>query len=61
MDPSGTQGPTAIAISIVFAVVAFFVISLRLFSRIAIVRSAGVDDGKFYSFLDTSKALIVGC
>ncbi|KFX90994.1 hypothetical protein V490_06144 [Pseudogymnoascus sp. VKM F-3557] len=40
----GSQGPTATAISIVFAVMTAIVISLRLFSRIYIVRSTGLDD-----------------
>jgi hypothetical protein len=43
----GTQGPTATAISIVFAVMTVIVISLRLFSRIVIVQSTGLDDSKF--------------
>jgi hypothetical protein len=42
----GSQGPTATAISIVFAVMTAIVISLRLFSRIYIVRSTGLDDSK---------------
>lgn len=42
----GSQGPTATAISIVFAVITAIVISLRLFSRIYIVRSTGLDDSK---------------
>ncbi|KFY55110.1 hypothetical protein V496_07110 [Pseudogymnoascus sp. VKM F-4515 (FW-2607)] len=40
----GSQGPAATAISIVFAVMTGVVISLRLFSRIYIVRSTGLDD-----------------
>ncbi|KFY30406.1 hypothetical protein V493_01939 [Pseudogymnoascus sp. VKM F-4281 (FW-2241)] len=40
----GSQGPTATAISIVFAVITAIVITARLFSRIYIVRSTGLDD-----------------
>jgi hypothetical protein len=42
---SESQGPTAVAICILFAVITFIVISLRLFSRIFIIHSTGLDDG----------------
>lgn len=60
-DSSATQGPTAVAISVVFAVITFIVISLRLFSRIVVVRSVGLDDSKFTPATTYFKMLILAC
>ncbi|OJJ02103.1 hypothetical protein ASPVEDRAFT_132551 [Aspergillus versicolor CBS 583.65] len=39
-----TQGPTVIGIAIAFAVITFFVIILRLFARIYVLKKMGADD-----------------
>lgn len=39
-----TQGPTVVGISIAFAVITIFVIILRLFARIYVLKKMGVDD-----------------
>ncbi|ORY64954.1 uncharacterized protein BCR38DRAFT_408706 [Pseudomassariella vexata] len=41
---SETQGPTVITVAVVFGVLTFFVISLRLWARIFLVKSLGPDD-----------------
>lgn len=41
-----TQGPVIAGIAIAFAVLTFFVISLRLFSRLYVLGKMGVDDCK---------------
>lgn len=41
-----SQGPTVTTVSVVFGVITIITISLRLFARIHITRSFGVDDGK---------------
>lgn len=44
-----TQGPTVIGIAIAFAVITFFVIILRLFARIYVLKKMGADDCKWLS------------
>ncbi|KAM0329308.1 hypothetical protein ACHAQA_004613 [Verticillium albo-atrum] len=39
-----TQGPTVIAVAVVFAVLLFFTVVLRIYARVAVVKSVGPDD-----------------
>lgn len=39
-----TQGPTVITVSIIFAVISFLAVSLRLWARIFVVKSVWSDD-----------------
>ncbi|CRK36896.1 hypothetical protein BN1708_007235 [Verticillium longisporum] len=41
---SETQGPTVIAVAAVFAVLLFFTLILRIYARVAVVKSVGPDD-----------------
>lgn len=41
-----SQGPTVNSVAIVFAVISFIAVVLRLWARISIVRSVGADDCK---------------
>lgn len=41
-----SKGPISNTVCIVFMVLSFIVISLRLFSRLWVVRAMGLDDGK---------------
>lgn len=42
-----TQGPTIMAVAIVFGVVAAITLSLRLWARVFLVKQMGFDDGEF--------------
>lgn len=42
-----SQGPTVITVSIVFGVLTVFVICLRLFARVILLRRMGLDDSTF--------------
>lgn len=44
---SDSQGPVVVGIAIAFAVVTFVVICLRMFTRVVVLQSVGVDDCKF--------------
>lgn len=39
-----SQGPTVITISVVFAVITFIIMALRLWARIFLVQKVGMDD-----------------
>lgn len=39
-----SQGPTVVTISVIFAVMTFIIMSLRLWARIFIVQKVGYDD-----------------
>lgn len=43
---SDSQGPVVVGIAIAFAVVTFVVICLRMFARVVVLQSVGVDDCK---------------
>ena len=45
-DVQGSQVHTVIAVSIIFAVLTFFVLSLRLFARYYVLRTIGLVDCK---------------
>lgn len=45
-----TQGPTVDAVSIAFGVLTLITISLRLWARIFVVKSLGVDDCEYTNF-----------
>lgn len=42
-----SQGPVVTAVAIVFAVITFFTITLRMWARAFVVKSLGPDDCKF--------------
>lgn len=45
-----SQGPTIMAVAIVFGVIAAIVIILRLWARVFLVKHVGFDDGEFVRF-----------
>ena len=45
-DSQGSQVHTVIAVSIIFAVLTFFVLSLRLYARYYVLRTIGLVDCK---------------
>lgn len=66
LDPSyinASKGPTTNTICVFFMIMSFIVISLRLFSRLWVVRAMGLDDSKFQCFSRVIAAydLLTGC
>lgn len=44
-----SQGPLVTTVSIVFAVISFLTIAIRLYARLFVSKSLGIDDCKFHN------------
>lgn len=51
-----SQGPVVNSVAIIFAVISFFAIVLRIWARAFIVRSLGADDCKYNLFIHSTQS-----